>query len=72
MVWKWPSRAAEELEGAREHKNKAYSYSGGHKETRWAQTRKIKGLYFQLWLGKENVDELVLGAGRHIVRKVVG
>lgn len=57
---------------AREQENKAYSYSGGHEETRWADTRKIKGIYFQLCLGKENVDRLVLGWGRDIVRKVLG
>lgn len=36
------------------------------------QTRKIKEMYFQLCLGKVNVELSVLGWGRHIVRKVVG
>lgn len=61
--------AHEELDrGAREQENKANSYSGGHKENRWAETRKIKGIYFQLCQGKVNVDGLVLGWARHIER----
>lgn len=57
---------------AREQENRTCSYSGGHEETRWAETRKIKEMYFQLCLGKVNVEVSVLGWGRHIVRKVVG